>query len=238
MLEAAPATPEAAAAMALLGAWDRVMRADAPEPLLFAAWYRELSRLIYADELGELFSGFWQVRPRFMARILEHRQVWCDDVGTDPVETCAQMAARALDRALVDLERRFGGDRRRWRWGEAHPARMAHAIFQDQAALAWLFNVEVASGGDNTTVNVGHFAPGNERRPFTSSHAASLRALYDLADLGRSRFVTATGQSGNPLSPYYRDLTALWASGRSVPISGAGDRVEGAIGRLRLRPKG
>ena len=32
--------------------WDLVMRAEAAEPLIFAAWYRELSRLIYADELA------------------------------------------------------------------------------------------------------------------------------------------------------------------------------------------
>ena len=45
-------TPAAAAAKARLETWDRVMRADAAEPLIFAAWYRELSRLIYADELA------------------------------------------------------------------------------------------------------------------------------------------------------------------------------------------
>ena len=44
------------------------MRADAAEPLIFAAWYRELSRLIYADELGDLFDAFWHVRPQFMER--------------------------------------------------------------------------------------------------------------------------------------------------------------------------
>ena len=31
------------------------MRADRPEPLVFAAWYRELGRAVYADELGPLF---------------------------------------------------------------------------------------------------------------------------------------------------------------------------------------
>ena len=44
------------------------MRPDAREPLLFAAWYRELSRLIYADELGALFARFWGVRPQLHGR--------------------------------------------------------------------------------------------------------------------------------------------------------------------------
>ena len=234
MLAAEPGSAPAAEAMAKLEAWDRVMRADAAEPLLFAAWYRELSRLIYADELGDVFEAFWGVRPQFMHRVLTARQVWCDDVRTRPVETCAEVAAAALDAALVDLARRFGDDPAAWRWGEAHLAAMDHPLFARQVVLGRLFNIRVASGGDSVTVNVGHFRPG-DRRPFASTHAAGYRAIYDLADLDRSRFVAATGQSGNPLSRHYRDLTELWASGQSVAIERAPESYrQEAIGELRL----
>jgi penicillin G amidase len=237
MLEAEAPSPAAAAALAELRAWDRVMRPDARAPLLFAAWYRELSRLIYADELGALFERFWSVRPRFMDRILKHRQVWCDDRTTAAVESCAALAARALELALADLARRFGDDQARWRWGAAHPARMAHAIFGEQPLLAWLFDIRAASGGDSTTVNVGHYAPGDARQPFASTHAAGFRGLYDLADLDRSRFVAATGQSGSPLSRHYHDLTALWSAGDSVAMDGSADAGRrGASARLRLVP--
>jgi penicillin amidase len=235
MLGAEAQSPAAAAAMSELRAWDRVMRADIRAPLLFAAWYRELSRLIYADELGELFGRFWGVRPRFMERILKRRQVWCDDVTTLEVETCAALAARALELALADLTRRFGADQAAWRWGKAHPARMEHAIFQGQPLLAWLFEIAPPSGGDGTTLDVGHYVPRNERDPFASTHAPTFRGLYDLADLARSRFIAITGQSGSPLSRHYRDLTALWSVGGSVPIAeGDGSR---ALGHLRLRPR-
>jgi penicillin amidase len=205
---------------------------------VFWAWYRELSRLIQADELGPLFRSFWGVRPQFMEEILKRRQVWCDDVATKQVETCAELASRALPLALADLARRYGSDQANWRWGKAHPARMAHAIFGDQPVLGWLFNIEVQSGGGDTTVNVGHFALRDEQHPFASIHAAGYRGLYDLADLDRSRWIAATGESGNPLSSHYHDLTPLWAAGESVAM---GRRAEaygkGTIGRLRLVPK-
>ena len=70
MLEAAPQSEAGAAAQARLAAWDHVMRPDAAEPLIFAAWYRELSRAIYADELGDLFYAYWGVRPQFMEHVL------------------------------------------------------------------------------------------------------------------------------------------------------------------------
>jgi penicillin amidase len=238
MLQAKAASPEAATAKAELRTWDRVMRPDARAPLLFAAWYRELSRLIYADELGDLFRSFWGVRATFMERILTRRPVWCDDRRSEPIETCAELSAEALPLALADLGRRLGDDRGAWHWGELHPARMAHALLGDQPLLARLFNIEVAIGGDGTTVDVGHYLPRGEERPFASTHAASYRGLYDLADPGRSRFIAATGQSGNPLSRDYRDLTALWARNETVPMTRRAAEAEGAgaIGRLRLTP--
>jgi penicillin G amidase len=237
MLEAEAAGGEAAAMAARLSAWDRVMRVDAAEPLVFAAWYRELSRLIYADELRDLFPAFWGIRPRFMARVLSEREVWCDDVGTDRTETCAELIARALEIALEDLGRRFGDHPTEWRWGRAHLARMTHAPLGEQPWLAWLLNVVPPTGGDGATIDVGHYRIRDPERPFANVLAPSYRGLYDLADLDRSRFVAATGQSGNPLSAHYRDLTELWRRGATVSMSRHPDDYEAdAIGRLRLEP--
>jgi penicillin amidase len=239
MLEGEPQSEAGAAAQARLAAWDHVMRPDAAEPLIFAAWYRELSRAIYADELGDLFYAYWGVRPQFMEHVLRSRPAWCDDVDTAAVETCAIQAARALELALADLERRFGSDVQAWRWGEAHPARMLHPIFKDQPVLARLFAIEHPTGGDNVTVNVGHYRPANDADPFASVHAASYRGLFDLGALERSRFIASTGQSGNPLSPHYRDLSELWARGETIAMTTeAAVYGQDTIGRLTLAPAG
>jgi penicillin G amidase len=239
MLEAKPQSEAGATAQARLAAWDHVMRPDAAEPLIFAAWYRQLSRAIYADELGDLFYAYWGVRPQFMEHVLRSRPAWCDDVGTAAVETCAMQAAKALELALADLERRFGSDVQAWRWGEAHPARMLHPIFKDQPVLARLFAIEHPTGGDNVTVNVGHYRPANEADPFASVHAASYRGLFDLGALERSRFIASTGQSGNPLSPHYRDLSEPWARGATIAMTTeAAVYGQGTIGRLTLAPAG
>ena len=237
MLEAEPQSQAAASAAARLRSWDYVMRADAAEPLVFAAWYRELTRLILADELGDLLTAYWGVRPQFMKSVLGWSPVWCDDVSTTATETCALQSARALDLALADLARRFGSDPDAWRWGDAHPARMRHSIFRDQPILADLFGIEHPIGGDSVTVNVGHYAPANEADPFAAIHAASYRGLFDLAALERSRFIASTGQSGNPLSPHYRDLAALWAEGETIPMVTRSEHYDqDALGQLALVP--
>ena len=64
-------------------------------------------------------------------------------------------------------------------------------------------------------------------RPFDNpGYLANTRVVIDLADPERSRFVLAGGQSGNPVSPQYRDLFALWQRGEGVPIAWSEPSVE------------
>ena len=237
MLEASPTDDRARNAAERLASWDRVMRAEAAEPLMFATWYRMFTRLIHQDELGPLFGAYWGIRPQFIERVLKERPVWCDDIDTEPTESCADLAGTALDLALDDLEKRFGDDPADWRWGDAHPAAMTHPILGRLPVVKHLVNIIQPVGGDSVTVNVGHYAQHNEADPFASTQGASYRGLYDLADIDRSRFIAATGQSGHPLSAHYRDLTELWAAGETVPMLRDPERYgSDAIGRLILTP--
>jgi len=239
LLEVRPANDPSRTAITQLQTWNRIMQADTAEPLIFAAWYREFTRLIYQDELGPLFSSFWGIRPQFIRRVLQEKQVWCDDQGTAPVETCQDLAATALDLALDDLADRYGGNPADWRWGEAHPALMTHPVLNGVPVLANLVNIIQPVGGDSMTVNVGHYAHHDEANPFASIQGASYRGLYDLADLDHSRFVAATGQSGHPLSPHYRDLTDRWAAGETLPMTRNPEHYGAEmLGRLVLQPEG
>lgn len=236
-LAARPATGEGRRAQALLAGWNGEMAAAAAAPLVFSAWYRELTRVVYADELGDLFPEAWDLRATFMLPLmkgdpgLEH---WCDDVRTPAKETCADDAARAFDLAAADLERRFGAPSG-WRWGIAHPAASDHRPFGFFPLLPRFFNVAPETSGDGYSVNVGQFTIRDEARPFANRHAASLRAIYDLSDLERSLFMQSTGQSGNVLSPWYSSLAERWAKVEYITIPTKREAI-GAAHRLVLVP--
>jgi acyl-homoserine lactone acylase PvdQ len=91
-----------------LANWDGTMSADRAEPLLMAAWWREFARALYADELGDAFRGNWAARAVFLDNVLSRQQHWCDDVRTPAVEGCNEILAVSLEKALADLERRYG----------------------------------------------------------------------------------------------------------------------------------
>jgi penicillin G amidase len=136
------------------------------------------------------------------------------------------MIDRALPLALADLKVRYGADMSKWRWGDAHPAVSDHRPSGRQPWLCECFNISVPTAGDNYTVNVGSFRIGNDATPYASRHAASLRAIYDLADLNRSVYMHSTGQSGNLLSPYYSNFSTPLAQIENIPMTTNRSEIE------------
>ena len=108
------------------------------------------------------------------------------------------------------------------------PATIAVSLFARTVPPPMLAGVE-PNPGSRGTGDVG-----DPDRPFAHIHGAGFRAVYDLGDLDRSRFVIATGQSGNPLSPHYRDFLQRWRDGGTVRMPAA---PEGAVRRLVLAPR-
>ena len=236
-MAAKPATENGRRAKAMLDGWKGEMAAGSAAPLVFAAWYRELTRLVYADELGELFSESWEMRATFMVSVMKGErgyERWCDDVRTPARETCPAQAARAFDLAAGDLEKRYG-EPGGWRWGAAHPAAGDHRPLGFVPYVSHFFNVAPETAGDAYAVNVGHFFIRDEARPFANRHAPSLRTIYDLADLDRSLFMQSTGQSGNVLSPWYASFAERWAKVEYITIPTRRESI-GAAHRLVLKP--
>lgn len=207
--------PLAAQAQALLKDFDGVMDARRAAPLIVAAWTDELVRGLVVPRIGkERFAATYgkrDYRAGVEGMLARNDAWWCQP------STCAEQSAAALGRALDRLQAAYGAEPAAWRWGDAHPAVSGHRPFGNVAALARWFDVSVPSNGDSYTVNVGQYNAGDAKAPFANRHAASLRAIYDLADLEQSTFIYQTGQSGLVFSPRYRDMATAWA--------GAGNRL-------------
>ncbi|MCA8933655.1 MAG: penicillin acylase family protein [Rhodospirillaceae bacterium] len=233
------ATDAAAAdALALLRDWDFRMDRDRPEPLIFTAWLRQLNRHLYADELAELFVDYWHLRPRTVRHMLTEAQQWCDVLATEAVETCADITRDALAEAIAELAERYGDDPTDWRWGDAHVAVFPHQVVSLMPLVGSFFTNSVEADGGNFTLNRGATPIVSAERAFQDVHGAGYRAVYDLADLGRSQFMIATGQSGNPLSPYFDDLIEPWRDGEWLTLGAPPEELQQtSVGTLTLRPE-
>ena len=218
--------PRGAAAIERLAAWDFRMDIGRPEPLIFAAWLREITRALFENRLGPVFADYWAPRPNVVRDILAHHAEWCGAQG------CPALLALALDRALADLSARYGADMNAWRWGDAHVATFAAPLWSRVPVLRDWLTPAIAAPGASDTLDAGAFFLGDETAPYADRFGPVMRMIVDMSDPGAARFLVVPGQSGNPLSPHWGDLVKSW---RDLDYVAFGDDASG--GRLTLAPR-
>ncbi|MGL4610237.1 MAG: penicillin acylase family protein [Trueperaceae bacterium] len=237
LLEVKAETTLEGAAQAELQNWDGLMDRNKAAPLIFSAWYRELARLLYSDELGATFEDYYGFHPLFVENALADKTntKWCDDTRTPANEACEFLETKAFKEAIVYLSNTYGDDVTKWQWGNAHYAHSDHAILTN-TPLARFFDIKIPNGGDAFTINAARSNIGDEE-PFKQNNAPGYRALYDLSNLEASLFIHTSGQSGNPFSRYYKDFAETWRDGRYIPMMTKRENVEQEkIGTLVLNP--
>ena len=226
----------ASAAKAIISSFDGDMRKDSSGALLFNAWVDQLTRHLFS-RLGDYFSleyGKRHFRNALLEQLSSPNSLWCDSPKTEGVENCAQASEQAMDRALEYLSTQYGSDPTNWKWGNAHIAVSEHRPFSRVPFLNRAFNITVPYPGDGFTINVGKPELGKHKNPFETKQAASLRTVFDLADLEQSTFIYQAGQSGWVQSKLYRNLNPLWADNQALPLQMKPATFQR---KLELRPK-
>ncbi len=237
MLTVRPDNAEASEAISLLRGWTYQMDRNRPEPLIFAAWLRQLNESLYADELGALFPEYWRLRPMVVRPMLTEKQEWCDDRRTARTESCAEILRTSLDEAIADLAARHEKPLSDMRWGDEHISPFIHRVFSAIPIAESLVDISIETNGGPFTVNRGDGRVNSAQSPFSHTHGATLRAVYDLSNLDNSQFIIATGQSGNPFSPHYGDLVERWRDGDSFTLAGSPTELSrGGNATLTLHP--
>ena len=198
------------------------MVANSAAPTIFNAWVDQLTRLLFS-RLGDLFKQEYgkrrQFREALILQLANPNSPWCDQPSSTTVENCAETAKLAYDLALDQLSSAYGPDPQKWLWGQAHLAVAEHRPFSKVPLLNKIFNLVNPFPGDSFSVNVGRLELGKSASPFNTKQAASMRIIFDFANLDQSTFIYPTGQSGWVQSSRYRNLNALWANNEALPLT-------------------
>lgn len=233
----APDDADGALALALLREWDGVLDPGSAVAAVFELFVSELAAIIARERAprawrAALGGGVGPAMPRTsLGAVTLSRLVARVRAGPD----ASAAIAAALSSAMRTLREVAGDDPAGWAWGSVRPLRLLHPLGV-QRPLDRMLNVgPVPLGGDTNTVAQAGVLPLNPLR--NPAAIPNLRTVIDLGDFERSGYVLAGGQSGNPLSPHYADLFALWRRGEGVPIPWSAGAVASATrDRLLLRP--
>jgi penicillin amidase len=231
-----------------LAQWDAVMDPRRVEPTIYEAFMARLAEHSLSPVCGnawrilagvDLSHPIFQYPGNLVGRLtpsLIERWELGDDGLFEGLTTWAEVVTRSLDDAMTDLRARFGHGSRRLMWGRVHRLQLIHA-FGRRRGLAWFFNApSIRVGGNTDTVMATSQVPGE---PFETRLAApSWRQVIDVGKWDASGGIHLPGQSGQPGSRHYRDLSRRWRTNRQFPLYWSPQEVRRhARTRLILNPR-
>ncbi|HWK68574.1 MAG TPA: penicillin acylase family protein [Rhizobiaceae bacterium] len=222
------------AADLILG-WDCVAGPRSSAAALFEIW-------VTAHLKPALYTAFAQdekIRPllqpgdiQSVLAVLERPQEW---FGGDATETSRQIAESTLDAAWRDCQSRLGDDHTQWQWGKVHRLRLDHAVAAAFPEMSAEFDIEpIEVGGTGSTPMYGSYRPSD----FVNITGPSVRLVMDVGGWDNSLFVNLPGQSGNPASPHYRDLTEAWLNGEYMQLAYSASAVDAVTASRMLLVRG
>lgn len=222
---AAVATLDLGPAGAFLAGWDGRLEAASPQAALFELWWtKHLKPTLLAFACPDP-----AVRPLLLPGDIETLVPMVEDRARLPDRD--RLLRSTLDAAWADATARLGAEPTAWRWGALHHGYFEHALSplgtKDLDA-----GPQPMGGSAATPMHAGYRVS-----DFRVIAGASVRLVMDVGDWDRSMCINAPGQSGDPRSPHYRDLTGRWASGDYVPMLYSRAAVDGAARQvIRLLP--
>ena len=135
-----------------------------------------------------------------------------------------EMLLRALVDAVEEGKRMQGRDVRKWQYGRFLRVRIDHPVTHQVPMIGHYFDIgPVPMSGSSSSV-----------KQTTTRLAPSMRMTADLGDWERSLLNITTGQSGQVLSPHYRDQWNDYYYAKTYPMQFG--KVE-AKSTLEFRPR-
>ena len=216
------ATGGTSAALALLAGWDCYLRADSAAAALFETWWvKHLKPALLASVCDDP-----AVRALLVPGNNEHLLALLEAMPAP-----GPLLHDTLQAAWQTADALLGGDPGQWRWGDLHHGYFAHPLSRVAEAARDVGKLPVGGSG-STPMNTTYRAT-----DFRLTVGASFRMVADVGDWDESRVINTPGQSGDPRSPHYDDMAALWARGDYVPLLFSRPAVDAAAElRIRLLP--
>lgn len=215
----------------LLG-WDYVLNKNSIPATVYSEWENALmteakEKFIPKEIKGEVYLQ------------LEKLLMWIENpnsrFGKNAIMNRDAFLKKAFNTAIQTLQKRLGADINQWQYGQVknkhiiihHP--FGNAIPEDYALQ---FSVGPAPRGGS------RYSPNSTGGNLNQSSGASFRIIVDTGDWEKAVAINTPGQSGDPTSPYYKNLFNLWANDEYFPLYYAKEVVEANVAeRVVLKPE-
>jgi penicillin amidase len=225
------ANPQVEAMRRALAGWDCVLAPGSIEAGMYVAWERTLVRAMWNRQVPEAARKYIRSLP--LPRVIDGLLTRKAFSGSTTERNAFLLAC--LADARLELVNRLGDDPAGWFYGQEkyHHVRIRHPLSSavNDSLRAVLEVGPLPRGGYGYT-------PGMTSNSDNQASGASFRMVVDVGDWDATWVTNTPGQSGNPASPFYKNLFGLWANDRYARAPFSREAVNRmAIERIWLKPK-
>ncbi len=186
-------------ALILVNKWNKRFDADEVAASVFDLWAKRLFFNIWDDKFT--IAGVpmrYPSRDRTLTLIVNEPQAkWFDNTKTPQKETLADLVNESFRYTCDSLEKKYGSIGQSWNWANVKNTHIPHL-----AKIPGFGSKTLLIGGSKSTINA-----------MSENNGPSWRMVVELGKMPKAKGVFPGGQSGNPGSKFYDDMTSTWASG-------------------------
>lgn len=213
--------------ISLLQAWDYFYDKDGKEPIFFELWKDEFYKMVWDEfylleeekDLDILFPEVWKTTEILL---LDPENHFFDRQATGEKENACDVARESFRIAAEKCDSLFELNPD-MAWKDYRVVKINHL-----SRLPAFSEIGIDVGGIASALN-----------SVKENHGPSWRMVVELSNPVRAWGIYPGGQSGNPGSPFYKNMIRDWAAGHYYPLylaTRAEDLKDKLISELKIRP--
>ena len=192
--------------------WDFVLDKASVPASIYAEWENAL--------LDEADQQFIPLRIQKDVGIQLHKLIeWINNpetrFGKDAIENRNTFLKKTFTTAIQTLTTRLGENMDQWQYGQE---KNKHIVIQHPFSKAIPDDYPVKFSVGPAPRGGSRYTPNSSGGNLNQSSGASFRIIVDTGDWENSVAINTPGQSGDPESPFYKNLFERWANDQYFPL--------------------
>ena len=200
--------------------WNFILDKNSVAAGIYVAWEKEIaimmSTLLIPAEVKSLIS-------LQISTIIQRLENPTTHFGDNAINKRNKLLQEAFTKAINNLQKKLGPSMDQWVYGQA---KYKHTTMEHP--LSSIVSKEIKQqlnlgplprGGNGQT-------PGSTGSGDNQLSGASFRILIDTKDWDKALMINTPGQSGDPSSPYYRNLFETWANDQYFPAYYSKEKIK------------
>ena len=207
-------------AKAYLTNWNFVLDKNSIAAGIYVAWEKEIATMMGSLLIPAEVKSYISLQ---ISTIIERLEKPSTHFGDNAINKRNKLLQEAFTKAINNLQKKLGPTMDQWVYGQA---KYKHTTMEHP--LSSIVSKEIKQqlnlgplprGGNGQT-------PGSTGSGDNQLSGASFRILIDTKDWDKALMINTPGQSGDPNSPYYRNLFETWANDQYFPAYYSKEKIK------------